>query len=144
MYGILIQMPFRNDSQRRHLITKVRKGFFNAWYIHITWLKWQNWFMQKRRRSVLKRWGAYLPLSHTYIFKVPFALFVGTSNLQCLVCPLSHCDNASLGSCSGGPASLCFLGSSWVIWARQKMFTLKQDVDNFDGRLKSIVVVKLN
>ena len=58
-------------------------------------------------------WGELnLPLSHTHIFKIPFALFVGTSNLQCLVCPLSNCDNASLGSCSGGPASLCFLGSS--------------------------------
>ena len=34
---------------------------------------------------------------------------------QCLVCPLSICDNASVGSCSGGPASLCFLGSPVVL-----------------------------
>ena len=29
--------------------------------------------------------------------------------------PLSICDNASVGSCSGGPASLCFLGSPVVL-----------------------------
>ena len=25
----------------------------------------------------------------------------------------------SVGSCSGGPASLCFLGSSWVVWGQK-------------------------
>ena len=134
---ILIQMQFRNDSQRRNLTTKVRKGFSVHDISILEWLKWQNWFIQQRLRSVLKRGGYlnYLPLSHTHIFKVPFALFVGTSNLQCLLCPLSNCDNAPLGSCSGGPTSLCFLDSSWVIWARQKLFALKQDVGNFDSRL---------
>ena len=123
---ILIQMPFRNDSQRRNLITKVRKCFSVHDISILEWLKWQNWFIQQRLRSVLKRGGDlnYLPLSQTHIFKVPFALFVGTSNLQCLLCPLSNCDNAPLGSCSGGPTSLCFLGSSRVVWG-QKMCALK-------------------
>ena len=31
------------------------------------------------------------------------------------MCPLSICDNASVGSCSGSPASLCFLGSPVVL-----------------------------
>ena len=34
--------------------------------------------------------------------------------LKFQVCTWSICDNASVGSCSGGPASWCFLGSSWV------------------------------
>ena len=33
----------------------------------------------------------------------------------------------SVGSCSGGPASLCFLGSSWVVWG-QKMCPLKSSM----------------
>ena len=49
-------------------------------------------------------------------FKIPFALFVRhKQSSQCLVCPLSICDNASVGSSSGGPASLCFLGSPVVL-----------------------------
>ena len=43
---------------------------------------------------------------------------------QCIVCQLSICGNASVGSCSGSPASWCFLGSSWVVWG-QKMCSLK-------------------
>ena len=35
---------------------------------------------------------------------------------QCQVCLQSICDNATVGSCCGCPASWCFLGSSWVIW----------------------------
>ena len=60
--------------------------------------------------------GAHLPLSHAH---TPSQIFQNTlciicwhkQSSQCLVCPLSICDNASVGSCSGGPASLCFLGS---------------------------------
>ena len=64
--------------------------------------------------------GAHLPLSHTH---TPSQIFQNTlciicwhkQSSQCLVCPLSICDNASVGSCSGGPASLCFLGSPVVL-----------------------------
>ena len=35
---------------------------------------------------------------------------------QCQVCLQSICDNATVGSCCGCPASWCFLGSSWVFW----------------------------
>ena len=64
--------------------------------------------------------GAHLPLSHTH---TPSQIFQNTLCLicwhkqssQCLVCPLSICDNASVGSSSGGPASLCFLGSPVVL-----------------------------
>ena len=71
------------------------------------------------------RGGTYLPLSHMH---TPSQIFQNTlctvrwhrQSSQCLVCPLSICDNASVGSCSGGPGSLCFLGSSWVVWG-QKM-----------------------
>ena len=53
--------------------------------------------------------------------KMPFVLFFGTSkpllqSSECQVCLQSICDNATVGSCSGGPASWCFLGSSWVIY----------------------------
>ena len=76
MYEILIQIPFRNDSQRLNLITKVRKGFSVHNISILEWLKWQNWFIQQRRRSVLKRVGAYLPISHTHIFTVQNTLCV--------------------------------------------------------------------
>ena len=65
--------------------------------------------------------GAHLPLSHAH---TPSQIFQNTlciicwhkQSSQCLVCPLSICDNyASVGSCSGGPASLCFLGSPVVL-----------------------------
>ena len=64
--------------------------------------------------------GAHLPLSHTH---TPSQIFQNTlciicwhkQSSQCLVCLLSICDNASVGSCSGGPASLCFLGSPVVL-----------------------------
>ena len=64
--------------------------------------------------------GAHLPLSHTH---TPSQIFQNTlciicwhkQSSQCLVCPLSICDNASVSSCSGGPASLCFLGSPVVL-----------------------------
>ena len=64
--------------------------------------------------------GAHLPLSHTH---TPSQIFQNTlciicwhkQSSQCLVCPLLICDNASVGSCSGGPASLCFLGSPVVL-----------------------------
>ena len=64
--------------------------------------------------------GAHLPLGHTH---TPSQIFQNTlciicwhkQSSQCLVCLLSICDNASVGSCSGGPASLCFLGSPVVL-----------------------------
>ena len=65
--------------------------------------------------------GAHLPLSHTHTR--PSQIFQNTlciicwhkQSSQCLVRPLSICDNASVGSCSGGPASLCFSGSPVVL-----------------------------
>ena len=64
--------------------------------------------------------AAHLPLSHTH---TPSQIFQNTLCIICwhkqssqrLVCPLSICDNASVASCSGGPASLCFLGSPVVL-----------------------------
>ena len=53
-----------------------------------------------------------IPLSN--FSKYPLHYLLAQAS-QCLVCPLSICDNASVGSCSGGPASLCFLGSPVVL-----------------------------
>ena len=50
----------------------------------------------------------------SYFSKYPLHYLLAQAS-QCLVCPLSICDNASVGSCSGGPASLCFLGSPVVL-----------------------------
>jgi len=69
--------------------------------------------------------GAHLLLSHTH---TPSQIFQNTlcivrwhkQSSQYLVCPLLICDNESVGICSGGPPSLCFLSSSWVVWG-QKM-----------------------
>ena len=74
-----------------------------------------------RKLAARSLWrGAHLPLSHTH---TPSQIFQNTlciicwhkQSSQCLVCPLSICDNASVGSCSGGPASLCFSGSPVVL-----------------------------
>ena len=77
--------------------------------------------------------GAVLPLSHvhtpTQIFQNALCIVhwrkqTSLQPSQCIVCQLSICGNASVGSCSGSPASWCFLGSSWVVWG-QKMCSLK-------------------
>ena len=87
----------------------------------------------QRQRSVLKCGGAVLPLSHvhtpTQIFQNALCIVrwrkqTSLQPSQCIVCQLSICGNASVGSCSGSPAPWCFLGSSWVVWG-PKMCSLK-------------------
>ena len=74
--------------------------------------------------------GPHLSLSHTptQIFQNALCIVhwhkqTSLQSARGLVCLQSICDNATVGSCSGGPASWCFLGSSWVIWG-QKMCAL--------------------
>ena len=67
--------------------------------------------------------GAHLSLSPTptQIFQNALCIVhwhnqTSLQSSQCQVCLQSIYDNATVGSCSGCPASWCFLGSSWVIW----------------------------
>ena len=71
----------------------------------------------------MREGGAHLSLSPTptQIFQNALCIVhwhnqTSLQSSQCQVCLQSIYDNATVGSCSGGPASWCFSDSSWVIW----------------------------
>ena len=57
---------------------------------------------------------------YSFFPKYPLHCSLVQTIFKCIVCLYTICDNASGSSCSGGPASLCFLGGSSVFWG-QKM-----------------------